>query len=96
MVEDGILTYIARLGAATRNSPDILLGVSTRASTWLLLAAKTFAALQGRDFVTPDDVKFLATPAWRHRLILRPEAEVEGLDADAVLLRVLGRVEVPR
>ena len=96
IVEDGILTYIARLGAATRSSPDILLGVSTRAATWLLLAAKTYAALQGRDFVTPDDVKFLAMPAWRHRLILRPEAEIEGLDADAVLLRVLGQVDVPR
>ncbi len=96
IVEDGILTYIARLGAATRSSPDILLGVSTRAATWLLLAAKTYAALQGRDFVTPDDVKFLATPAWRHRLILRPEAEIEGLDADAVLVRVLGQVDVPR
>jgi MoxR-like ATPase len=95
-VEDGILTYIARLGAATRGSTDILLGVSTRAATWLLLAAKTFAALRGRDFVTPDDVKFLAVPAWRHRLILRPEAEIEGLDADAVLARVLAQVDVPR
>lgn len=95
-VEEGILTYIARLGAATRDSTDILLGVSTRAATWLLLAAKTYAALRGRDFVTPDDVKFLAVPAWRHRLILRPEAEIEGLDADAVLARVLAQVDVPR
>ena len=93
----GLYENLARESpAATRGSTDILLGVSTRAATWLLLAAKTFAALRGRDFVTPDDVKFLAVPAWRHRLILRPEAEIEGLDADAVLARVLAQVDVPR
>jgi MoxR-like ATPase len=54
------------------------------------------AALQGRDYVTPDDVKFVTLPAYRHRIILRPEAEIEGLDADAVMRRILTSLEVPR
>jgi MoxR-like ATPase len=96
VVEDGILTYIARVAEASRRSPDISLGASTRAATWILLASKTYAALQGRDFVTPDDVKFVVPPVLRHRLLLRPEAEIEGLNADAVIQRLLGQVEVPR
>lgn len=95
-VEGGILTYIAQIAAASRQSPDITLGASTRASTHVLLAAKTFAALQGRDFVTPDDVKVVVLPIYRHRLLLKPEAEIEGLDADAVVQRLLNQVEVPR
>jgi MoxR-like ATPase len=96
LVEDGILNYIARLTAASRQSPDIVLGASTRAATHILLASKTYAALQGRDYVTPDDVKFVALPICRHRILLKPEAEIEGLDADAVIRRLLGQVEVPR
>lgn len=96
LVEDGILDYIARLTAASRSSPDVVLGASTRAATHILLAGKTFAALQGRNYVTPDDVKFVTPPILRHRLILKPEAEIEGLDADAVIRHILGRVEVPR
>lgn len=95
-VEEGILTYIAQVAAASRQSPDITLGASTRASTHVLLAAKTFAALQGRNFVTPDDIKFVVLPVYRHRLLLKPEAEIEGLDADAVVQRLLNQVEVPR
>lgn len=95
-VEEGLLTYIARIAESTRRSPDISLGASTRAATWILLSAKTYAALQGRDFVTPDDVKFVVPPVLRHRLLLRPEAEIEGLNADAVIQRLLGQVEVPR
>jgi MoxR-like ATPase len=96
IVEDGILNYIARLAAASRQSPDLTLGASTRAATHVLLAAKTYAALQGRDYVTPDDVKFVTPAVYRHRLLLKPEAEIEGLDADAVIQRLLGQVEVPR
>lgn len=96
LVEDGILNYIARLTAASRQSPDIVLGASTRAATHILLASKTYAALQGRDYVTPDDVKFVTLPVCRHRILLKPEAEIEGLDADAVIRRLLGQVEVPR
>ena len=96
LVEEGILTYIAQIAAASRQSPDLTLGASTRASTHILLAAKTYAALQGRDFVTPDDVKFIVPAVYRHRLLLKPEAEIEGLDPDAVVQRLLGQVEVPR
>ena len=96
IVEDSLLNYVARLAAASRLSPDLVLGASTRASTHVLLAAKTYAALQGRNYVTPDDVKFVLPPIYRHRLLLKPEAEIEGLDADAVIGRLLGQVEVPR
>jgi MoxR-like ATPase len=95
-VEDGILDYITRLMDATRRTADLLLGGSPRAGIALLLTSKTYAALQGRDYVRPDDIKFLASPVLRHRIILRPEAEVEGLDADKVIGRVLAKVEVPR
>lgn len=96
IVEDGILTYIARLNAASRKSPDIVLGASARAATHVMLACKTMAALQGRDYVVPDDVKFIVPHVYRHRILLKPEAEIEGLDADAVIQRLLGQVEVPR
>src|SRR5512134_1371281 len=96
VVEEGILNYVARIGAASRQSPDIVLGASTRATTHVLLAAKTFAALQGRGYVIPDDVKFVVPPVYRHRILLKPEAEIEGLDPDSVIQRVLGGVEVPR
>ena len=95
IVEDGILNYIARLNAASRQSPDIVLGASARAATHVLLACKTLAALQGRDYVVPDDVKFILPHVYRHRILLKPEAEIEGLDADAVIQRLLGQVEVP-
>jgi MoxR-like ATPase len=95
-VEDGILKYIADINVASRRSPDLVLGASARAATHVLLASKTFAALQGRDFVTPDDVKFIVPPVFRHRILLKPEAEIEGLNADAVIQRLLGQVDVPR
>ncbi|MCL4869758.1 MAG: MoxR family ATPase [Anaerolineae bacterium] len=96
VVEEGILNYIGQIVAASRQSPDLILGASTRAATHVLLAAKTLAALQGRNFVVPDDIKFVVTPIFRHRLILKPEVEIEGLDADAVIQRILGQVAVPR
>ena len=96
IVEDGILTYIARLNAASRQSPDIVLGASARAATHVMLACKTLAALQGRDYVVPDDVKFILPHVYRHRILLKPEAEIEGLDPDSVIQRLLGQVEVPR
>jgi len=96
IVEDGIISYITRITGASRQSPDVVLGASLRASTHVLLASKAYAALQGRDYVTPDDVKFIVPPVFRHRLLLKPEAEIEGLDADAVIRRIMGQVEVPR
>jgi len=95
-VEDGVLTYITRLATASRNSPDLILGGSPRASITLLLTSKAVAAINGRDYVTPDDVKYVALPTYRHRILLRPEAEIEGLDADAVVKRIIAGVEVPR
>ena len=69
---------------------------STRAGVALLMASKTYAALRGRDYVLPDDIKDLVLPVLGHRIILRPEAEIEGLDVDAVCRRLLSTVEVPR
>lgn len=96
VVEAGLLTYIAQVAAASRRSPDLSLGASTRAATHVLLSAKTYAALQGRSYVIPDDVKYVTPAVYRHRLLLKPEAEIEGLDTDAVIQRLLGQVEVPR
>lgn len=96
VVEEGILRYIAQIAAASRRSTDLILGASPRASTHVLLAAKVYAALQGRDYVSPDDVKYILFPVLRHRIVLKPEAEIEGLDADAVIQRLLRQVEVPR
>lgn len=96
VVDEGILKYIAQVVLTSRESKDILLGASSRASSHVLLASKTFAAMQGRTYVTPDDVKYVIPPVFRHRLLLRPEAEIEGLDANAVIDRILGQVEVPR
>jgi len=95
-VEDGVLRYIGAITQESRRSPDLVLGGSTRASVALLLSAKSYAAIQGRNYVTPDDVKALVRPVMRHRIILRPEAEIEGLTADTALGRILARVEVPR
>ncbi|MEO8084897.1 MAG: MoxR family ATPase, partial [Ardenticatenales bacterium] len=94
-VEDGVIDYIGRITAATRESAELLLGASPRASIGLLLASKAAAALQGRAFVTPDDVKRLAPAVYRHRIILRPEAEIDGLDADGCIGRLLDGIPVP-
>lgn len=95
-VEEGILRYITQLAIASRRSQDLILGGSPRASITLLLAAKSYAALHGQSYVTPDDVKRVLPATYRHRIILRPEAEIEGLDADAVIRRFAGGVAVPR
>ncbi len=95
-VEEGVMDYITRIAEASRRSADLVLGGSPRASIALLLASKTYAALQGRAYVTPDDIKHLVPPVYRHRVILKPEAEIEGLDADRVMARILGQVQVPR
>ncbi|SES38771.1 AAA family ATPase [Lentzea albida] len=91
-----VIAYVVDVCRATRQSPAVRLGVSPRGATALLAAARAWAWLSGRDYVTPDDVKSLARPALRHRLELRPEAELEGVTADGVLDGVLGSVQVPR
>ena len=95
-VEDSVLDYVVRIVEESRKSGDLILGASPRAGVHLLRAAKTAAAIEGRDFVTPDDVKSLAVPTLRHRIVLRAEAEIEGLDADAACRRFLARLDVPR
>lgn len=95
-VEPGVFGYITGLVSASRRSPDLLLGGSPRASIALLQAAKTYAALQGRAYVVPDDVKALAAPVLRHRVLLRPEAEIEGIDPDGAIRRIVAGVDVPR
>jgi MoxR-like ATPase len=91
-----VLSYIVDLCRATRSSPSVSLGASPRGATALLRTSRAWAWLSGRDFVTPDDVKALARPTLRHRLALRPEAELEGATTDAVLEGVLATVPVPR
>jgi MoxR-like ATPase len=95
-VEPPVLAYLVELVRATRVAPAVQLGVSPRGATALLHAAKAWAWLAGRPFVTPDEVKAIAKPALRHRLLLRPEVELEGTTADAVLDGVLATVPVPR
>jgi MoxR-like ATPase len=90
------MAYIVDVCRATRTSPSLSLGASPRGATAMLNTAKAWAWLSGRDFVTPDDVKALARPTLRHRIALRPEAQIEGVTADGVLDGVLATVPVPR
>jgi len=95
-VSEELIGYIWNLADQTRRSPSLALGVSPRGAAMLLNVAKAWAYLSGRGFVTPDDVKALVKPAWRHRLVLRPEVEMEGATTDAVLDGVVERVPVPK
>jgi MoxR-like ATPase len=90
-----VVAYVVDLVRATRTSPSLQIGVSPRGATALLNAARAWAWLQGRDYVTPDDVKALARPALRHRVIVRAEAEIEGVSSDAVIDGVLASVPAP-
>ncbi len=95
-VEHQVIDYIAKIVAKTRAWPSLSVGASPRGSVSLLIAARTIAACRNRDFVTPDDVKEVAPWVLRHRIRLRPEAEIEGLSPDEVVQQVLDSVEVPR
>ncbi|MGN3957656.1 MoxR family ATPase [Streptomyces sp. WAC8370] len=95
-VSPEITAYVVDICRATRESPSLTLGVSPRGATALLSTARAWAWLTGRDYVTPDDVKALALPTLRHRVQLRPEAEMEGVTADSVINAVLAHVPVPR
>lgn len=95
-VSPEITAYVVDICRATRESPSLTLGVSPRGATALLATARAWAWLVGRDYVTPDDVKALALPTLRHRVQLRPEAEMEGVTADAVITAILTHVPVPR
>ena len=95
-VRDEIIGYIVEIVRKTRASDSILVGAGPRATQALLLGSRAFAAISGRDFVTPDDVKIMALPVLEHRIILRPEYEIEGLTVPEVVQRVLQEVTVPR
>ena len=94
-VADDVLAYLVDLAQATRRSPSVQLGVSPRASTALLASAKAWAWLGGYPAITPDHVQTMLVPTWRHRIRLRPDAELEGVSVDAVLGSVLQQTRVP-
>jgi MoxR-like ATPase len=95
-IEPKVLEYIAQIVHETRNNKALYLGASPRASVAILKGAKAFAAMRGRDFVTPDDVISIAAPVLRHRIILTPEKEMEGGTADEIIEAILKKIEVPR
>ena len=95
-VEPALFRYIVEIVRRTRDWPALSLGASPRAAVSLMMVAKAVAALEERDFLIPDDVKSAALPVLRHRVIIKPEAELEGLDSDRVLGEIVGSVEVPR
>ncbi len=96
MVEQKLIAYIARLVHETRHNAALYLGASPRASLAILRAAKANAAIKGRDFVIPEDIKEMVTPVLRHRIMLTPEKEMEGLTADELIETILKEAEVPR
>lgn len=96
IVDDKLLGYIAEIVNQTRSDQSIYLGASPRASLALLNGSRAFAAIQGRDFVTPEDIKFLAGPVLKHRIILTPEKEMEGISATEVIQQLVAKTEVPR
>ena len=91
-----VMRYLAEVVRATRTAPQVQLGASPRAGVHLLLIGKTLAAMDGRDYLIPDDVKSAARPVLRHRLVVKPEADIEGVTADRVVEEVLSAVEVPK
>ncbi len=95
-IKDELLKYIASLIDLTRSSGDLFLGGSPRASLAIMKTAKTFAALNGRDFVIPDDIQFVTYPVLNHRIILTPEREMEGLEPEDIIRDIIKKVEVPR
>lgn len=95
-VEDQLIKYIADIIHSTREHAKLYLGASPRASLALLKSAKTLAAIRGRDFIIPDDVQFLANHVLNHRIVLSPEAEMEGLRTEDIIQDILQKIEVPR
>ncbi|MEN9440205.1 MAG: hypothetical protein RLZ33_281, partial [Bacteroidota bacterium] len=96
IIEDNLVKYISSITHKTRNHGKIYLGGSPRASLSILKSSKAIAAIRGRDFVTPEDIQFVAKPVLNHRLILTPEAEMEGLTTEDVVNEIIQNIEVPR
>ena len=95
-IDEKVASYIAQIVNSTRNNNDLYLGGSPRASISIMIAAKSFAAMNGRNFVTPDDIREAVIPALRHRILLTPEKEMEGKTPDEIIKLIIDRVEVPR
>ncbi|ASO06239.1 AAA family ATPase [Arenibacter algicola] len=96
IIEDNLMKYIAGIVHNTRNNANLYLGASPRASIAIMDASKALAAINGRDFVTPDDIKKVATPVLGHRVILTPEREMEGFTPDKVIKQIMETIEIPR
>lgn len=95
-VEEQLFGYISKIVQETPENPDIFLGASPRASLAILKASKAVAAFHGRDFITPEDIKFVVPPSLNHRIILNPEKEIEGISTEDVIQAVLKKIEIPR
>jgi len=96
IIEERLLQFIARLIYQTRNHKSIYLGASPRASLAIMNASKAMAAIHGRDFVTPEDILEVVPPVLRHRIILSPDKEMEGITEDEVIRQIIQGMEVPR
>ncbi|MCB9263213.1 MAG: MoxR family ATPase [Flavobacteriales bacterium] len=95
-ISDSILQYIAGIIQETRKTGDLFLGASSRAAIWLMKASKAAAAINGRNFVTPDDVRWVTKPVLNHRIILSPQREMEGIPVTTILQQIVEKVEIPR
>ena len=96
VIRDELIAYLVDVVRATRGHESVLVGAGPRATQALIMAARAYAAISGRDFVTPDDIKAMAQPVLEHRLILRPEFEIEGLTVAEVIQQILQQIAVPR
>jgi len=96
IIDPKLVEFIAKIASETRNNSSLYLGASPRASLAILRASKAYAAIMGRDFVTPEDILEMCIPVLRHRIILTPEKEMEGITADELIKDIAGKLEVPR
>jgi MoxR-like ATPase len=96
VIRDELVTYLVDIVRATRSHESVMVGAGPRATQSLIMAARAYAAISGRDFVTPDDIKAMAQSVLEHRIILRPEFEIEGLTIAEVIQQILQQIAVPR
>jgi MoxR-like ATPase len=95
-MREELIAYLVDIVRATRQHESVLVGGGPRATQSLIMASRAYAAMSGRDFATPDDIKTMALPVLEHRLILRPEFEIEGLSVPEVIQQILQQIAVPR